>query len=1001
MSTQWRSFAAVVFLVGSVVWRLQAERLPLHVYTPADGLTAEGEFGQMMQDSRRFLWFVTLDGVTRFDGQSSRSYGAKDGLLGVQQMIQAATGDYWVATTSGLVHYQPEAAPERRFERVAVGQSKDSNQVYQLADDGQRGLWISTAEGIYHRRPSVKNFKAELVFRSMGYASQHLLVDRGGALWFGAHNSGVHRIRPDGAIESYGAEEGLPRYTDEVLVEGRDGRIWMGARDGLLELDPRARPGAKIVRQRIDTLFGTDQNIVYGMCATTDGELWLATGMGLVEYDGKRVRLFSRKNGLSQDRLSSILSDRDGNLWLGTPGAGVMRFNRYGFTSFGEDDGAAEDSANSILAFPTGEVAAVVGPPKSYALELWTSEAQRFRRIQPRFPVSVTGFGVARGSLLVGDHLGESWIPTHDGLARFPATRTVAELDGLRPSKIFTVADGLPSNNVASAYEDARGDIWIALRFPPKFALARWVRSLDRIEDLTDTMPPWPSRMVTSYAQSPSGSMWFGMGLGGVARYKDGVFRIIPAGSQTVGSHVRDVYSDAAGVVWGSTLHDGFFRIDDGDSEHPRVTHFRESEGLAGARGGCLTGDSMGRVYLGSSNGVDRLDPTSGAILHLGTRDGLPSGVLMGCTRDAAGQLWFNTDKGLARLPLAPTGGTEAPPAMITAVEVADHPLALPDLGSAQVEGPVVAAGQNRLQIGFGAVSLDSLLRYRYKLGDTDAAWSKPAALPMVIYPNLRPGKYRFLVQTVSRGVGPGGAPASFTFTILPPIWQRWWFLLLAAAVVAGATYWAYRYRLEQLLAVERLRTRIATDLHDDIGSALSQIALLSEGVRRNVTPGDDGVAAPLERIAEVARETTAVMSDIVWAINPERDSLGDLSVRVRRFATDVFSARDIDCAVITPESDEELKLGIEMRRQLLLMIKEAIHNAVRHAGCTEVRIELMRDRGALVFRMADNGVGFDTGVEREGHGLGSMRARARKLGGEITIESGSEGTRLEFRGPA
>jgi signal transduction histidine kinase len=156
-----------------------------------------------------------------------------------------------------------------------------------------------------------------------------------------------------------------------------------------------------------------------------------------------------------------------------------------------------------------------------------------------------------------------------------------------------------------------------------------------------------------------------------------------------------------------------------------------------------------------------------------------------------------------------------------------------------------------------------------------------------------------------------------------------------------------------------------------------------------------------LERIGDVARETTAAMSDIVWAINPERDSLGGLSVRVRRFATDVFTARGIDCTVITPESDEDLKLGVEMRRQLLLIVKEAIHNAVRHAGCTEVRIELIRDRDVIVFRMEDNGAGFDPDIQRDGQGVRSMRARAKKLHGEMAIDSNSGGTRLEFRRPA
>jgi hypothetical protein len=212
-----------------------------------------------------------------------------------------------------------------------------------------------------------------------------------------------------------------------------------------------------------------------------------------------------------------------------------MRLNRFGFTSFGDDDDVAEQAASAILTFPTGEMALVSGLPKSYRIELSTEPGHAgpgFRHIQPRFPSSIKSFGVGRGSLLVRDDTGESWIPTHEGLARFPSTRSVARLDGLLPSKIFTVADGLPSNNVASIFEDSRGDIWIALRFPPKFALVRWVRILNRVEDLTDALPAWPSRAVTAYAESRSGAVWFGLGLGAAARYKDGRFQLFASGNE-------------------------------------------------------------------------------------------------------------------------------------------------------------------------------------------------------------------------------------------------------------------------------------------------------------------------------------------------------------------------------------------------------------------------------------------------------------------------------------
>jgi signal transduction histidine kinase len=267
-----------------------------------------------------------------------------------------------------------------------------------------------------------------------------------------------------------------------------------------------------------------------------------------------------------------------------------------------------------------------------------------------------------------------------------------------------------------------------------------------------------------------------------------------------------------------------------------------------------------------------------------------------------------------------------------------------------------------------------------------------------VDYAELPPGGYRFLVEAIGAG-SQRSSPASFAFTVLPPMWQRWWFVLLMALALSSMIYAAWRFRLNQLLEVERVRMRIATDLHDDIGSALSQIGLLSE-VARSRADGD-AITEAFARIASVSRETSASMADIVWTINPQRDSLGDLSTRIRRFAGELFSASDIECAVVTPESDEDLKLGIDTRRQLLLVAKEAMHNVVRHAHCTRVSMELRREKQRVVFRIGDNGEGFDPEASAEGHGIASMRSRAERLGGALIIQSGNgDGTQLEVRIP-
>src|SRR5580692_3450653 len=176
---------------------------------------------------------------------------------------------------------------------------------------------------------------------------------------------------------------------------------------------------------------------------------------------------------------------------------------------------------------------------------------------------------------------------------------------------------------------------------------------------------------------------------------------------------------------------------------------------------------------------------------------------------------------------------------------------------------------------------------------------------------------------------------AAVNWRILPPIWMRWWFLTMSGAIAAYIIFVAYRYRIRQLLELERVRTRIATDLHDDIGSSLTQIAIMSEVVRQQ--QHDDSASEPLERIADLSRELVDSMSDIVWAINPKRDHLGDLAQRMRRFVSDVLEGVNIDVLFHAPAERAATTLNSDLRREFFLIFKESIHNVIRHADCDQV----------------------------------------------------------------
>ena len=192
------------------------------------------------------------------------------------------------------------------------------------------------------------------------------------------------------------------------------------------------------------------------------------------------------------------------------------------------------------------------------------------------------------------------------------------------------------------------------------------------------------------------------------------------------------------------------------------------------------------------------------------------------------------------------------------------------------------------------------------------------------------------------------------------------------------------RSREERLVELERVRKRIATDLHDDVGSSLTRISLLSEVVRRQVDPVNPGVAEPLSSIAGLSRELVDSMSDIVWAINPTKDHLSDLSQRMRHFVSDVCTARQIEFQFRTPPADSDIAVGANVRREVFLLFKEAVNNMVRHSGCSTADLEFSVTAQGLVLRISDNGRGFDAEAESAGHGLRSMRERTAALGGHL-----------------
>jgi signal transduction histidine kinase len=473
-----------------------------------------------------------------------------------------------------------------------------------------------------------------------------------------------------------------------------------------------------------------------------------------------------------------------------------------------------------------------------------------------------------------------------------------------------------------------------------------------------------------------------GFNPGGLARYRKGRWEAVREGVPA--GWINSLLVDRQGRLWVGSSRAGVARIDDPAAVLPRFSFYLRADRLRSDQIVDLAEDASGRIYIAGGRGVVRLDPATDTVLHLGADAGLPPGETREIHCDRKGAIWFGSNAGLARSLPAPDPA--APPAgpAIREVRVSGVNVLVSDEGEAQARIPPFPAGRGSIEIGFGSVdfSVGNRLRYRYRLLPVESEWRKPASQRSVHYAGLGPNSYRFEVQAVGSAGEVSAAAAAVDFRVEGPFWTSWWFLLLAGAS-AGALLHAWRLiRLRHLLAVEKVRSRLAADLHDDLGSGLAEIAILTE-VARQRDPSLD-----LDSVAQRARELRGGMSDLVWSVDPSVDNLEGLVNRWRQTAFTLLG--DDRLEFLTPPAQETRKVSLppDQRRQLLLFFKEVAANVARHAGARRVRVTVRHTPPWLELEIRDDGCGFDPDRVYPGYGLKSLRQRAEAVRGQLRIES-------------
>ncbi len=975
------------------------ERLPIRLYTTEHGLVGD-QISAVLQDARGFVWVATATGLSRFNGARFTNYDERDGLPPglVSSLAETADGSLWAATYGGVARLKQRREPgSAAFEAIPLDLGSGGFRPLLLAEPAG-GLWLSGPRGLYRAsdfaRPEFGRVDLGAGLESVQIGLLALGPD--GSLWM-AGTHGLLRRFADGRVLRYAAAE-IERAGIHALLCDRTGRLWIGSTLGLFvmraEPPPNATPdgqpladgahGKLVELERFSRANGLPSDYVTNLAEADDGAVWV-TAAGLVRFvDGRPVQTVGRQQGLAELALTAVYEDRDRNLWLGSESRGLMRLVAGGFISYGEADGLVNDRIASVFSDPQGALWVITS-----AARLYRFAAGGFEPATPPAWVQERAPSWGSHQLAARDRQGEWWLPSSQGVLRYAGG---AELAHAQPKAIYGKDSGLPANDIFRVWADAAGDLWVSIIGPQP--LIHWRRRDERFQSVPEvTARANVQGAPTAYAEDRAGNLWVGFFGGGLARRRGESWTFYGAGQGVPGGLIWDLYCDRRGRLWIASSRDGVGRLDHPESETPRI---EPVGGLSAGGVDCITEDGEGRLYFGTRRGVERLDADTGSVRRFSTQDGLPSSRVHVCHRDRGGRLWFGTLHGLASLDPALVPAAAPHPVWLSAVRAGGVPQAVAEGEATRLDGLVLGPQASSLRVEFVALghALGEELRYQHQLEGADGGWSEPSVDRAVEYPRLAAGTYRLLVRAVG-AENTVGAPAAVSFRVLPSVWRRGWFQLLAVLLLTAAVWTWHRARMARVVAVERVRTRISADLHDDVGASLSQIALLADLGRMSDAPG------ALAQIGEDARTLIDATSDIVWAIDPRRDDLRSLLVRLRRFAADLLEARGIRLDFAVPDHAERIELEPELRRELYLLLKEAVHNVAKHAQARRARVHLEVVAGALRIEVADDGVGFVPGAEDGGKGLHSMAERAARLGGKLHLDAApGAGTRLRLEVP-
>ncbi len=948
----------------------------------------------LLQDRHGSLWFGTDGyGLSKYDGNYTTTYTQKEGLVSnsVSSIEEDKQGNLWIATNAGISVFDGKS-----FLELTENEGLPFNPISFLKKDGQNNIWLSSQKG------GISKFDGKNII----------------------HYSGNEWLQAD-AVHSF--------------FEDSKGNIWMGTTKGLVKYDDR---GFWLFNPHLEILNG-----IYSMAEDRHGNLWFgSTFYGLVKFDGRSFTHYTEKNGLSHNSIMSMIRDRNDHLWIATRYGGINKFDGEYFTHYGEEEGLSDNKTLSVIEDKQGSI--------------WTATfGGGINKINDRSfsePIRMEQLGNSRVRPITKDISGHLWFGTEGaGLYHYDG-RTIVKhfgnnffgFQGFRSAMTdkkgtlwFGEADGthiykydykkfvsyrseIIRSAILSLYEDKKELTWLGTAGE---GLAVFER--DKL-GFYNEKTGLPANRIFCITQDSKGQYWIGTE-NGIVKYDGILFTVLSAKQGLYVKGITSIIEDAGGHLWLGTLGAGVCRFDG-----KNFTYYTEKQGLAFNDVWSLQEDNNGRIWVGTDRGLSVLIPqrdSSSAITNrysiqsFDQQDGLKSTDfnLKSVCIDNNNRIWWGTGKALITRDLGLPVQTFTPYSLrLSHIEVNDQFIDfrnMTDSTKKYISFSSMAPfsnfpgnlslpyDQNHLRFHFTALdwAAPHKIKYSFRLTGLDNNWSEPSASTTADFRGLQPGIYEFQVKAI-------GSSQQWTeiftygFTIRPAWWQTWWFktlvILLAVLLILFVSRQVYLFRLrkqkaelEKQLAIQLERQRISAEMHDDIGAGLSGVRLLTEMTKNKLQ--NEQAAEEVDKIYQSVGDISSKMKEVIWSLNTENDNLSSLLAYLQKQARAMMENYPGIFSITVPADFPDMQVNGETRRHIYLLLKEALHNIIKHSEASKAEVVITCDEKLRIV-VKDNGNGFSADIKAgDGNGMKNMRQRAQQLQGNFFIHN-ADGLTLTFEIP-